>query len=327
MVDLTGVHLRTSHNRPPDAGWRQALEAARVTRQDRVFVALADAWSARSECLRALQDLGAATPTVDDLSSPALERLTPTVLVSTPTDALLTARGATRDGFNLSDGPLRLVVVTGEPGGSTNAARHAIERGCGARCFDVYALKEIGSVGWSCPMQSGGIHLDDSSLAIEALEPESERRVEPGALGELVLSTPRIQFRTGDLVRLTYGECVCGRRGPWAPGGILGRQSELLRVYGCELLPSAIGEIVFRHPAIVDFRLRAYGRRNADSVAIELEAQKEIASEGDRARVTAEVSKDLKRSLGIRLHCDIVPPGALSADLDPFRRARRLIRS
>ena len=50
-----------------------------------------------------------------------------------------------------------------------------------------------------------------------------------------------------------------------------------------------------------------------------------IASEGDRARVAAEVSEDLKRSPGVRLQCDVVPPGSLG-DQDAGRRARRLIR-
>ena len=51
-----------------------------------------------------------------------------------------------------------------------------------------------------------------------------------------------------------------------------------------------------------------------------------IASEGDRARVAAEVSEDLKRSLGLRLQCDVVPPGAAASDQDAGLRARRLSR-
>ena len=38
------------------------------------------------------------------------------------------------------------------------------------------------------------------------------------------------------------------------------------------------------------------------------------------------VSEDLKRSLGLRLECDVVPPGSLSNNQDVGRRAHRLSR-
>lgn len=47
--------------------------------------------------------------------------------------------------------------------------------------------------------------------------------------------------------------------------------------------------------------------------------------EGDLARVTSEVGEDLRRSLGLRVQVEAVPPGSLN-DQDAGRRARRLSR-
>jgi phenylacetate-coenzyme A ligase PaaK-like adenylate-forming protein len=61
-------------------------------------------------------------------------------------------------------------------------------------------------------------------------------------------------------------------------------------------------------------------------VSVQIEPDSAIASEGDQARVAAEVSEDLKRSLGVRLECEVVAPGSLSKHHDAGRRARRLSR-
>jgi hypothetical protein len=93
------------------------------------------------------------------------------------------------------------------------------------------------------------------------------------------------------------------------------------------LLPSTIEQIVRRHPAVVDFQLRTFEVRGDCEVLVLVETTASIASEGDRARVAAEVSEDLRRSLGLRLHCDVLPPGSPASELDPGRRARRLNRT
>jgi hypothetical protein len=59
---------------------------------------------------------------------------------------------------------------------------------------------------------------------------------------------------------------------------------------------------------------------------VQLEVTEAVASEGDRARVAAEVAEDLRRSLGIRLHCDVVAPATISSTHVAGRRAQRLTR-
>src|SRR5262249_8559199 len=153
---------------------------------------------------------------------------------------------------------------TGEPGGSLHVTRRAVEDRWGAVCLDVYALSELGAVGWGCSQRSDGIHLDGGELELAVLEPGAHQRGADGELGELVVTTPAdwdsplTRFRTGDLVRLRHDACGCGRGSAWIEGGVLGRVDELLVVRGTTLLPAMIEHVVRRHPAVIDYGLRAY---------------------------------------------------------------------
>ena len=96
---------------------------------------------------RAVAELGVAV-------SEDVARFQPSVLITTPSSALRLEQAES----------LRIVMVTGEPGGSIGACRRLIEGRGGARCVDVYALHELGVVGWSCPERSDCLHLDDHAL-------------------------------------------------------------------------------------------------------------------------------------------------------------------
>jgi phenylacetate-CoA ligase len=254
----------------------------------------------------------------------------PTVLITTPTDALRLARLAAERRVDLAETPLTRVVVTGEPGGSIGNTRRLIEERFGAACLDVYALTEAGVVGWGCSA-TDGIHLNEHEFDVEAIGLDSERELDAGPLGELILTTrgergtPLERYRTGDLVRLTRAPCACGSAWIKAVGGVVGRVAEYFVVRGVELLPSMVEQVVRRHPAVADYRLCVYRVRGEDELGVQIEPDQAIASEGDRARVAAEVSEDLKRSFRLRLQCDVVPPSSLG-DQDAGLRARRLRR-
>lgn len=301
--------------------WQTIFQQAGLTTVDRVLLALPLASATSDDAAGGLLGVGALTMASDKPAPADVVDFGPTVLVSTPATALrLAQRGS-------DTAAVRLVVVTGAPGGSLDVTRHAIEDRWGARCLDVYALTELGALGWGCPMRSDGIHLEDSMLELTVLDPDTDQRVCDGEVGELVVTTPSDWgtplegFRTGDLVRLKPGTCQCGRSSAWAAGGVLGRVAQRVSVRGHVLLPAMIEQVVRRHPAVAEFRLRTYARNGDYEVAVELHTTDTIATESDRSRVAAEVSEDLRRSLGLRLQCDVVPPAQFVG-----RRARRLSR-
>jgi phenylacetate-CoA ligase len=312
--------------------WQVALESGGVSAADRVLLALPLDWAVAWDAHLALRELAALTMVVEQATLDDVLGFRPTVLLSTPTDALRLAHSAAAQQDELADGPLRLAVLTAEPGASQVVTRRAIEDRWGAASMDVYALTELGVIGWGCPGRGDGIHLDDRDLHFDVLGPEGDEPVADGELGELAVTTPEdwasplTCYRTDDLVRLRRDGCGCGRGSAWLEGGVLGRVDERLAVRGQMILPVLIEQIVRRHPAVIDYALRAYTVRGQCEVAVEIETTDVIGSEGDRARVAAEVAEDLKRSLGLRLQCDVVPPGSLSSAHTAGRRARRLRR-
>jgi phenylacetate-CoA ligase len=304
------------------SGWRAALESAGISSADRVLLCLPLTWAVGADAYLGLLELGALMMAADPVSPRDLVQFGPTVLVTTPTDALRLVPRAD-DGSQV-----QVLVVTGEPGGSLDVTRRTIEHRWGAYCLDIYAMTELGPVGWGCRERGDGIHLDDTVLSLEVFDPDSERPIAPDELGELVVTTPSDwasplrKFRTGDLMRVSSGVCACGRTAAWAERGVQGRVTDRMRVRGHVLLPSQIEQVVRRHPAVVDFHVRTY----REEVAVQLEATEVIASEGDRARVAAEVAEDLRRSLGIRLQCDVLPATEVATGQDAGRRAQRLTR-
>jgi phenylacetate-CoA ligase len=304
------------------------FQANAIGPPDRVLLALPLGWAIGSDAYLALLDREVLTLACAGSLEDVLD-FAPTVVIASVSDALgLTYAGALQ-GIDLSESAVRLVVVTGEPGGSLPVTRRAIEGHWGAACLDVYAATELGVIGQGCSARGDSLHLNEAHLRLQVLHPDSDAPVPSGQIGELVATTPAdwgtplTNFRTGDLVRLSTSACACGGE-RWAEGGVLGRVGERLLVRGTVLLPSTIEQVVRRHPAVVDFQLRSYLVRGDCEVLVE--TNRAIASEGDRARVAAEVSEDLRRSLGLLLHCDVLPPGSAASNQDSGRRARRLSR-
>jgi phenylacetate-CoA ligase len=284
--------------------WQTAYAAIGLRPGDRVVHALPSAVPGSVAATDALPALSL----LDD--GPA------TVLLCTPSHALRLEASQ----------ELRLVVLGGEPGGNIPSTRRRIEDRLGARCADVYVSIEHGAIGWECAERRGGMHLNEGAFIVETLEVPGA----PAGSAELVLTSlgrwgmPGLRYRTGDLVRLTRDACACGRGYVWADGGVLGRLDDLLEIRGVAILPSIVEHVVRRHPAVADYRLRVYDVRGACEMAVNVEADAAIATEGDQARVAAEVAEDLRRSLGVRLHCEAVPTGSLSRPMDD--RPRRIDR-
>jgi phenylacetate-CoA ligase len=301
-----------------------------VTESDRVLVGIPLTWSIGGDAYFARLDNDGLTFATDQPSVGDIVDFAPTVLLSTVSDALRLARATATAGVDLIDIPLRLAMVTAEPGGSLEPTRRSIEAQWGATCLDVYALTELGVVGWGCSQRRDGIHLDGCELELEVVEPGTEQLVAEGELGELVVSTPGDwgtpleRFHTGDLVRVRRDACECGRGSAWAEGGVLGRVSDRLMVRGQLILPVDIEQVVRRHPAVVDFALRTYAVRDEYAISVDLELTAALATEADQSRVAAEVSEDLRRTIGLRFPCDVVAPGAISGMQLPGKRARRI---
>jgi phenylacetate-CoA ligase len=116
---------------------------------------------------------------------------------------------------------------------------------------------------------------------------------------------PLIRYRTGDLGVISREPCACGRRSARLLGGVLGRADDMITIRGINVFPSAVENIVRRHPEVVEFAIEVYRQREMH----ELHLKVEIAGPADGVieRLTQEFSNDLR----IRATIEHMPEGSL----------------
>ena len=173
-----------------------------------------------------------------------------TVLISTPSYALVLADQMEAQGLDPKDLHLKLALLAGEPW--TEAERTEIESRLYLNALENYALSEAmgpGVAGECAGRQLAGMHLNEDHFIPEVIDPKSgdgpagrgaggagDHHHHPG-------SHPLVRFRTGDLVRLDYAPCPCGRTFA-RMSRIAGRCDEVVIVKGINIFPTRVGQIL-----------------------------------------------------------------------------------
>jgi phenylacetate-CoA ligase len=171
-----------------------------------------------------------------------------TVLVSTPSYAQVLADQMEAQGLDPKSLHLKLALLAGEPW--TEAQRREIESRLYLTALDHYALSEAmgPGVAGECEHRRG-MHLHEDHFLPEIIDPKSGASLPAGELGELVLTTitkeaaPLVRFRTGDLCRLLYESCPCGRT-LVRISRIKGRSDAVVIVKGINIFPGRVGQIL-----------------------------------------------------------------------------------
>lgn len=228
-----------------------------------------------------------------------------TVVFCTPTYALHLAEVAQRDGLDLTQAAVRLLVVAGEPGGNIPEVRARIETAWQARVIDHSGMTEIGPCATEPWDRRGGLQMLTEEFLAEVIDPQTLRPLPAGSVGELVLTnlgrlgSPLIRYRTGDLVR-------AGSDG-WFQGGILGRCDDMLHLRGNNVYPSAIEAIIRRWPEVAEFRLIL----DLTNPLADLRVEIECVPNTDASIVIDHIGKALRDELLFRAEVVAVPPGTL----------------
>ena len=300
--------------------WEQIYAAAGVTRGSRIFFAFSFGpflgfWTAFESASR----VGALCITGAAMTSAARVRAIfehqCTVLCCTPTYAVRLAEVAAEEKIDLTNSPVKLIIVAGEPGGSIPATRARLEQlWPGARVFDHHGMTEVGPVTFECPARPGVLHIIETSYIAEVIDPETLRPVAHGGTGELVLTTlgrvgsPMLRYRTGDLVKpWSEGMCECGRHELALEGGILGRTDDMVIVRGVNVYPSAVEQIVRTCAAVTEYRVRVL----TSNALPEIEVDVETAGDAGMDAVVQQLEAEFDRALRLRVPVKVFPPGAL----------------
>ena len=301
--------------------WKAVYRAARVGPADRIFFPFSFGpflgfWTA----FEAGCQIGALCVPGGGMSSEArlaiIEAVGATVVCCTPTYALRLAEvAAEKEGgqATLVRGPVRVLIVAGEPGGSITATRERIETSWGARVIDHHGLTEVGPVSFECWESPGFLHLNECEYICEVLD-DAGRAMPDGQPGELVVTTlgrtasPVIRYRTGDLVVRRRELCRCGRTLARLEGGILARADDMVTIRGANVYPAAVEAVVRRFSEVAEYRatVASDGGMRALSLEIELTSRSWGAPS-----IATQIVSQLQEALGLTVPVRIVDPGTL----------------
>jgi phenylacetate-CoA ligase len=244
-----------------------------------------------------------------------------TVVASTPTYALRMAQEARQLGIDLAGSNVQRLILSGEPAGSIPATKALIEESWGAKAGDTAGMTELGTIMmFECEKQPGGTHVIEDHYIEEVIDPETDRPVPYGEMGERVVTSfgrgfiPVIRYRTRDFVVKVPGDtCSCGRTFDLYDGGIRGRVDDMKLVRGTNVYPRAVEAIIREHSEIDEFQIHLY---TAEGIRDEIEILAELPGippgDPESERILAALGKELAESHeGLRFGVKQVDVGTL----------------
>ncbi len=235
------------------------------------------------------------------------------VLVSTPSYALAIAAALREAGVDPDTLNLKVGLFGGEP--ATRPMRDEIERELGLVSIMNYGLSEMCGPGVACEclQERDGLHVQEDHFLVEVVDPQSGCVLGPGDEGELVLSTltkealPLIRYRTGDLGRLTFDPCRCGRTTARLVK-LAGRRDDMVTVRGINVFPSTVEHLLLSVDGVgPNYRLIVERPSSLDELTLECE----IDGDGDRERMADHVASLLQEHMGMRIMVTVHPAGTL----------------
>jgi phenylacetate-CoA ligase len=242
-----------------------------------------------------------------------------TVLCCTPSYAVYLTEAAEKEGYDpAEDFNLRVGMFGAEPW--SEEARHTIQDHFGLRAYDTYGLSEIygPGVGGECPHQKG-LHIWEDEVMIEIVDMDTGQWMEPGQLGEIVLTMlrretmPLVRYRTKDLGWVEVEECECGRTTTRLME-IRGRSDDMLIIGGVNIFPSQIESVLMSVPELGDqYQILVDRSKALTRLGVQVEVTPEFASspKPDWDKLAGRVVEGLRATLAINTSVELMEPESL----------------
>ncbi len=236
-----------------------------------------------------------------------------TALVCTPSYALVIADTMMEMGVNPNGLSLRYGLFGAEPW--SEAMRREIHEKLGIIATDNYGLSEImgPGVAGEC-RECNGLHINEDHFLVEILHPDTLEPVEPGEIGELVITTltkeafPMIRYRTRDLTRLITEPCGCGRT-LYRIQRIIGRSDDMLIIKGVNVFPIQIEKVLFEIEGTEPhYQIIVDRKDHSDRITVLVEVNESIffdTMKKQRAMVD-KIKNRLATELGISVNVKLV---------------------
>jgi len=241
-----------------------------------------------------------------------------TALVCTPSYALKIADVMMDQGINPNGLSLKFGLFGAEPW--SEKMREEISDRLGILATDNYGLSEVMGPGVAGECQHcNGLHVNEDHFLMEILDPASLEPVEPGEVGELVISTltkeafPVVRYRTRDLTRLLPEPCPCGRTFRRIER-ITGRTDDMLIIKGVNVFPTQIESILFDIEGTQPhYNLIIERENNEDQVTVMIEVVESIFFDEMKKQRTMvdHIKKRLAAELGVGVNVKLVEERSL----------------
>ncbi|PWM24256.1 MAG: phenylacetate--CoA ligase [Oscillospiraceae bacterium] len=246
-----------------------------------------------------------------------MEDLGVTVLVATPSYALYLSEVAAQKGLT---GRLKLRIGFFGAEGCTAEMRHKIEENFGIIATDNYGMSELTGPGVSgeCEYRCG-LHVWEDHFIPEIIDPETGEVLPEGSTGELVVTPlfkealPLLRYRTGDITRLDYSPCACGRTHV-RMDKVQGRSDDMMIIKGVNVFPSQIESVLLGVDQVGPHYLLILRKKNfLDTLEVQIELVDSSLLE-DYRRLQAlrnDIRARLKTVLGLDCAVTLVNPNSI----------------
>lgn len=258
----------------------------------------------------------------------AVDRFSPTVIVSTPSYVQYLGRVMAEKGLDPAKSSVRYLLVGGEPASGIPNTRARLEGLWDARLVEFYGCTEVSPHpgGYSCPASASGgpvtTHLMDDVQIWELVDPDTREKVAEGGRGLTVCtclnseSSPQLRFLVGDYATFTTETCPCGRTHQRALGAFAGRADDLINLRGIKMYPVQLEEAVRSVAGIGDeyeFVL------TTDAGGLDVMVARVEHADADAATA---VQNEIRTRCEVRVDVEVLPPGTLPKTEFKARRVR-----
>lgn len=244
-----------------------------------------------------------------------------TLLVATPSYALHLGEEIRRRGmYPQKDLNVRIGLFGGE--GMTEPMRDEMHKVWGDEffCTQNYGMSELCGPGVAGECSAlNGMHINEDWFIPEIIDPKTEEVLPPGEKGELVISClgkeaiPLIRYRTGDLTRLMYEPCSCGRT-TCRMENLSGRADDMLVIRGVNVFPTQIEEVLLKIPEIgphYEILVERKNRLDVMTITVELIDDRLLDSYTKLSELEQRIKAGLKSQLGLATQIKLVAPNSL----------------
>ena len=245
-----------------------------------------------------------------------MAQIRPSVFAGTPD--FLKVMIETADKLGVSLGSVKKALVGGGP---LFPQLRQFYKDRGIQCLQSFATAELGNIAYESPALEGLIVSENK--IVEIVFPGTGDPVEPGQVGELVVTTlnpdfPLVRFSTGDLTAVLAGQSPCGRTNMRIKGW-MGRADQTTKVRGMFVHPEQVAEVVKRHPELKKARLIVDAKEGLDQPLFRCET-------GSGSPQLAEaVGKTFQAVCKVRAPVEFVALGELPNDGKLLEDVRKVV--